>query len=100
MRISLKKQRIIKFVPIVQFITLFCWVGCCRRNKISLKESFRHGLMILMFMLLINIPRLILHFVFHNDILDNIIFYISIYPTFFGMASIAVVAQEKYDMNF
>ena len=95
MKINLKKQKILKYIPFIQFITVFCWIGCYRKHNVKSNEFFRYGFMMIAFMLLINIPRMILHFIFHCDLLDSVVFYISIYPTFFGVASIAVVAQEN-----
>ena len=99
MNIHLKTQKILKYIPFVQFINVFCWIGCYRKHNIKLIEFFKYGLMMIAFMLLINLPRMILHLVFHNDFLDNTVFYISIYPTFLGISSIAVIAQEKLNIE-
>lgn len=95
MDIDLKTQKILKYIPFVQFINAFCWIGYYRKHNIKITEFFKYGLIMIAFMLLINLPRMILHFVFHNDFLDHAVFYISIYPTFFCISSIAVIAQEK-----
>lgn len=96
---TLKKQKVIKYIPIIQFITVFCWIKYCKKNNIQFKDFFKTFLKMVGFLLVLNIPRMVLHFVFQNDLLDNITFYISIYPTFLGMASIAVFAQEKDEKN-
>ena len=49
------------------------------------------------FLLAMNIPRILLHFIFKSDLLDNIIFYISIYPYFWGLATLAVADQEQHE---
>ena len=98
-KINLKKQKVLKYIPFIQFITVFCWIGCYRKHNVKLIEFFKYGLIIIAFMLLINLPRMILHFIFHSDLLDSIVFYISIYPTFFGIASIAIFAQESFNVN-
>lgn len=99
MYIDLKKQKKIKFIPIVQIVTVFCWIGFCGRNNVKQSEFFKYALMMAGFMLLTAIPRMILNFIFHNDMLDSILFYISIYPTFLGFSWIAVAAQEKHNTN-
>ena len=42
---------------------------------------------------------MILHFVFVNDILDNVLYYVSLYPTFFGIAAVVVADQEKHALS-
>lgn len=50
-------------------------------------------------LLFIHIPRMILHFVFENDILDNVLYYVSLYPTFFGIAAVVVADQCQHEEN-
>ncbi|MBQ8818132.1 MAG: hypothetical protein IJZ83_06115 [Clostridia bacterium] len=95
--ISLKKQKVIKYIPIIQFITLFCWGGYYRKNNLKYRDYFKTFMKMVVFLLVINIPRMILHFVFNSDSLDIIIFYISIYPCFLGLATIAVADQEHHE---
>ena len=92
---SLKKQHVIKFIPIIQFITVFCWINCFRKNNVKYGEFLKYALLMILFLLLINIPRIILHFIFSNDMLDNIMFYVSIYPSFLSVSLMAVTAQKS-----
>ena len=45
--------------------------------------------------LIINVPRIILHFVFDSETLDIIAFYLTIYPTFFSVSNIAIRDEER-----
>ena len=94
---ALKKQKFIKYIPIIQFITVFCLIGYYRKNNLDHGDFFKTLLKMVVFLLIINIPRMILHFIFKSDVLDTIIFYISIYPCFLGVATIAVSEQEQHE---
>lgn len=95
--ISLKKQKVIKYIPIIQFITLFCWGRYYRKNNLKYSDYFKTFIKMVVFLLVINIPRMILHFVFNSDLLDNVMFYLSVYPCFLGLATIAVLDQEQHE---
>lgn len=97
---NLKKQHIIKFVPIIQFITVFFWINCFRKNDVKYGEFLKYALLMISFLFLINIPRMIFGLVLGNDMLDKIMFYVSIYPSFLGISLIAVAAQKKYEKNY
>lgn len=96
---TIDKQKILKYIPIVQLATLFFWDRYARKNNVKLKERLKTDIKMVIFLLIITIPRMILHFVLKNELLDNIIFYISIYPTFLGLATLAVAAQEKHALD-
>lgn len=94
---TLKKQKIVRYIPIIQFTTFFCWIGYYRKNNLKHSDFFKTALKMVAFLLVVNIPRMILHFIFRNDLLDNAIFYISIYPCFWGLATMAVLDQEQHE---
>ena len=94
---TLKKQKIVRYIPIIQFIIVFYWIGYYRKNNHKHRDFFKTSLKMIAFLLVVNIPRMILHFIFKNDFLDNVIFYISIYPCFWGVASMAFWDQEQHD---
>lgn len=96
---TIKKQKIIKFIPIIQFITMFFWIKYYQKNNIKYNDFFKTMLKMFAFLLVMNIPRMLLHFIFKSDLLDNIIFYICIYPYFLGLASLAVDDQEQHEKN-
>ena len=94
---TLKKQKIIRYIPIIQFITIFCWIGYYRKNNLKHSNFFKTGLKMIAFLSIVNIPRMLLHFIFKNDLLDNVFFYLSIYPCFWGVATMAVFDQEQHE---
>lgn len=96
---TLKKQKILKFIPIIQLITVFYWLKCYLTNKIPWSDFAKALLKIFAVILFIHIPRMILHFVFVNDILDNVFYYVSLYPTFLGIATVVVADQDQHEKN-
>lgn len=96
---TLKNQKIIKYVPIAQLVTIFCWIGYYRKNGLKYSFFLKTFLKMVAFFLVMTIPRMILHLIFKNDVLDNTLYYILLYPTFLGIATIAVADQERHEGN-
>ena len=91
-----EKQNVLKYIPIIQLITIFYWIKGYASNNLKWKDFAKSFFLMLFVMLLIHIPRMILSFVFENIILNDILFYISLYPTFSGLSLIAVADQKKH----
>ena len=66
-------------------------------KKIPWSDFAKALLKIFAVLLFIHIPRMILHFVFVNDILDNVLYYVSLYPTFLGIAAVVVADQDQHE---
>lgn len=94
---TLKKQKIFKFIPIIQLITIFFWLKYYITKKVPCTDFVKSLLKIFAILLFIHIPRIIMHFIFKNNILDNIFYYVSLYPTFLGIASVVVNDQEIHE---
>ncbi len=88
-------QKIIRFIPLVQFLTVLCWVNLYRANNLKYSDWIKAFLKMILIVLMINVPRIILHFVFESEALDIIIFYLTLYPNFFSVSNIAVRDQER-----
>lgn len=89
-------QKIIRFIPLVQFLTVFCWIKMYRTNNLKFRDWIKAFLKMIVIILIINVPRIILHFVFDSETLDIIAFYLTLYPTFFSVSYIAVKDQERH----
>lgn len=96
---TIDKQKILKFIPIIQLITVFYWLKYYLTKKIPWSDFAKALLKIFAVLLFIHITRMILHFVFVNDILDNVLYYVSLYPTFLGIAAVVVADQEKHALS-
>ena len=94
---TLKTQKIIMYIPIVQIITFFCWLMYYYKKNLKKSDFFKTLFLIIGWVVVITIPRIILNAIFKNETLDNIVFYIFLYPTLFGISYIAVADQEKHE---
>lgn len=91
---TIKKQKIIRFIPIIQFITVFCWLKYYVTKHVKWSNFAKTLFKMFVIVILIHLPRLILHFIFTNEVLDNILYYLSLYPAFFAIATMSVADQE------
>ncbi len=92
---SIKTQKIIRFIPIINIITLFCWISMCAKKVTTIGFFIKQLLKMFFWFLLVSVPRIVVSFVFNNPQLDMALTWISIYFYFFAMAWISVEAQEK-----
>ena len=93
-----EKQNVLKYIPIIQLITIFYWIKGYVSNNLKWKDFAKSFFLMFFVMLLIHIPRMIISFVFENEMLNDLLFNISLYPTFLGVSLIAVADQKKHDI--
>ena len=93
--ISIKTQRALRFIPIVNMITLFSWIGICLKKPIKLMTCLKTMLKMFLCLFLIAIIRVAVFAIFENDTLDQMVMYISMYLIFFTLSWFSVSAQEK-----
>ena len=94
---SIKTQKIIRFIPIVNLITLVFL--CIKYLSKPLKDTNFFKVMFIMAGIVIgvNIPRMILVLTFENMILNNITYCITLYAMTLWLSWIAVAEQEKME---
>ena len=94
---NVKKQKIIRFIPIVQLLTMFFWIKSYMTNNLKYLDFFKAFFRAFLVVFLVNLPRMIIHLIFVDNVaLNNILYYVSIYPTFLGMSFVFVADQEKH----
>lgn len=95
---SIKIQRIIRFVPFVNIlVTLFSFIKVYRSStKSRVIDIFKFGFIMFIAIILVNIPQIILQHFFSGEVFNLILSYISAYVTSFVLSSIAILQQEKY----
>jgi hypothetical protein len=87
-------QKILRFIPIVNFITVFCWIYACWRNNVKSVEFVKGWVVIMLFNIIISIPRILLADI-STALWAEIICQFIIYLHLFSFAYVAVRAQEK-----
>ena len=98
---SIKFQKIIRFVPFINyFATFFSLIIAYRSsNKSRIADIFRIVIAMVMSMLLVNVPQMILSHFFKDAVFNSVLSFISAYITLFVISSIAIFQQEKYAEN-
>jgi len=92
---SLKVQRVIRFIPIVNMITVFCWFNLCFKKSITMSFYLKNLLKIFAMVIVITVIRMVVSLGFQNEVVDIVLTVISIYFYFFSMAWVSVSAQES-----
>ena len=92
---SLKHQKIIRFIPIINMIVLFSWFRLLSRSSYRQRDYAKELFKMFFYFIIITVIRILLLYIVPYEFINNIIFLISAYLYFFSMASVALRAQEK-----
>ena len=92
---SIKMQKIISFIPVVNFITAAFWVDLVMKNKIPMIAIFRPLIKSMICVVVFLIPRIILDRMLDDVLINTIVFYVAIYLTNLAIAFIFVDDQIK-----
>lgn len=95
---SIKFQKIIRFVPFLNFfITGFSLIKVYRSSQESrVVDIFKFGFITFVSIILVNIPQMILQHFVRSEAFNSFLSLISGYVTLFVISSIAIMQQEKY----
>ena len=92
---SIKTQKYLRFVPIINIITVFMWIRSCCVNSIRPFDFVKELLKILGIFVLITVVRIIVAYAFRNSTFDYYLTLISTYFYFLTMSWFAVGAQIR-----
>ena len=94
---SIKFQKIIRFVPFVNFfVTYFSLIKAYRNsNRSRISDIFKIVFVIFISILFVNIPQIILQHFVKSESFNSFLSLISTYVTLFVISSIAIIQQEK-----
>ncbi len=98
---SIKHQKVIRFVPFLNFfVTVFSLIRAYRNNdQAKLVDVFKFVFIGFIAVILVNLPQIILSNIFANTALEWIFTYLSAYITLLVISSLAIFQQEKYIAN-
>ena len=71
---SIKSQKIVSFIPIVNIVIMFMWISFYFKNVMKMTRFLKNVLIIFLGMIIVNIPRIVLNNFIHSDIINIIIF--------------------------
>lgn len=94
---SIKKQKIICFIPIINFVIIgFLWLRMYYKYPIHKTRFLKRILQMCVFVVIITIPNIILNSLFDNKTIEILINLISSYLYLVAFSCIAVKDQEQY----
>ena len=96
---SIKIQKILRFIPIINFITVFLWLRLCMVKAMKPNQYFKKLGLLFLLVILITVVRIVLDKVFNNEIVTAISTWVGIYLYFLSMAWVSVKAQEEILME-
>lgn len=92
---SIKTQRILRFIPLVNLATMFFWIKMYHDKPLKHSGFMKALFTMFLVCIVITIPRIAIHFLIDNNTINNLIFYLSSYLYMLGISFVAVADQEK-----
>ena len=92
---SIKAQKIIRFIPMVNLLTVIFWIKLVLDQKIAVNRIFKPMIKVFLSVIVILIPRVIIAKVVDSFWIDTIAFYLSTYLVDLAIAFIFVDDQIK-----
>lgn len=92
---SIKTQKILRFIPIINIITYYYWLRLCFKKPVRMKTFLADLLRIFLGILIITIIRIVISRILKSETIDLIVTNISIYFYLLVIAWFSVRAQEK-----
>ena len=96
---SIKIQKVLRFIPFINFISVFLWLRLCMVKAMKPKQYFKKLGLLFLLVILITVVRIVLDKVFSNEIVKTISTWGGIYLSFLSMAWVSVKAQEEILME-
>ncbi len=94
---SIKTQKILMYIPIVNYFIMFYFVFAARKRlQISSSDFFKCTCKIFLFLILFTIPRIIVDSCFDNKIPGLILYYVSLYVYPLIIAYFFIECQQRY----
>ncbi|MBQ4065404.1 MAG: hypothetical protein IJD10_04830 [Clostridia bacterium] len=93
---STETQRIIRWIPIANFIPMFCWIIYCLKHNVGIKHCIKRIIAVFVWLLIVFVPCAVLIAVSRNPV--GTYQYISPFMTYLimlGVSTIAIRAQES-----
>ena len=93
-KMSLKIQKVLQFIPILNIIMLYFWVNLCLEKSINFHKLFKDILKASIFCLVFLVLAILCSSISESKILDIIIALIYVYLFFVSISWVAIRAQE------
>ena len=94
---KIKTQKILMFIPILNFIPFLCWPFHISKNRVPLKYYFPTYIKYAGVTLATALLFLISQYIFNSDLADTIALYVCGYLMLVGIDAVQIADQKKYE---
>ena len=92
---SLKIQKKLRFIPVINLISLFCYGKLTWRVSVKMSDHISTIFKMFGILILINFPRLLLLDVCKNEMVNTVILWVSAYLSSLTVSLVSIEGQEK-----
>lgn len=92
---SIRAQKILRFIPVVNFLTVFMWLSACAKATITLSYIVKSVIKMMLALAALAIARLVCIYTINNSIVNFVILLVHLYCSLLVVAWTAVREQIK-----
>lgn len=92
---TIEKQKKLRFVPIVNFLTMFFWLGMCFEKAVRWIDFMKELVKIFAFGFLFALMRGVSAYFIQSEIGNRIAFFACVYMCLLAISWVSVGAQER-----
>ncbi len=92
---SIRTQKFLRFIPIVNFVTVFFWLHAYMVNDTNKVNFLKTGLKMVLSYFIVNTPHMVLSVLYGNPWWVNAVNWIGIWGSTFLVSYFAVKDQER-----
>ena len=94
---SIEKQEILKWIPVVNIVVIaICWMKTYAKNVTTNTRFIKNLLKMFLVLIVFNVPRAVLYAFQLSDVIYDIAFYVSLYLSLFFISVIAIKDQNRF----
>ena len=97
----LRIEKILRWIPYVNFTTVFFWIYAIIKNNIPIKNYLKDFIVLILIVVAFSIPRIVVDLVFQNQMLYQIVTFVTTLLELYIISFVAVNKQiqmaEKTD---
>jgi len=91
---SIKKQRIILFIPILNLLNAFFWIYACSKYNVGIFQFIKRVAFVFLLLFVVSIPEIIIDNICEISIICSIADFVFLYLRLFLISLVAVKHQE------
>lgn len=91
----LRIQKVLRFIPYINLLTIFPWPVLIIKHKVDSKVYLKQFLILIIIFILLNVPYMILSNSIENNTLNKIVYIVTGIIQFYFVSFYSVYNQEK-----